>query len=421
MSEQDTEGSASSILWQQKTIGEIARIQGGEAKATNQLAEKAAKELAEKAADELAVTTNSYPYIQSGDLQDTRNIAITRRILKSDAAKFRRVKDECVLLAAARPETVGRCGILSEEAIINNVTQALIPDPAQVLIDFLFYYFCLPSTRKTLVSILLNKGRTQLRHEDTENLPISLPDLNTQRRIVRRLNTLIAEVHRNKSTLERIRPHIAQTKAANIDKIFTALEQDQSIDHLPLRDIVTLVEAKPSSKEDIEEGWRELDYIPLNGLGMGTLLSEEVKPLHESLPATFYKSTLPSSTILYALIDPSRKRVALLKNTGDITYNRHIAALRVTNSLCNPTFCMWALIAAPLERYAHGANLLQINRTDLLQYPLPLPSLDEQKRIVDNLDALDKTLSELLKKQTEQMQKTKELEQAIITQALQGA
>ncbi len=188
-----------------------------------------------------------------------------------------------------------------------------------------------------------------------------------------------------------------------------------------MEDIVTLVESKLSSKEDIEERWGELDYIPLSGLGMGTLLSEEVKPLRENLPANFYKATLPSSTILYALIDPSRKRVALLKDTGDIAYNRNIAALRVTNPRCNPAFCMWALIAAPLERYAHGVRFLQINRTNLLQYQLPLPSPDEQKRIVDNLDALDKTLSELLKKQTEQIQKIKELEQAIIAQALQGA
>src|SRR5260221_3940064 len=376
MNEQDTKRPTSSILRQQKIIGEIARIQGGEGKATTQLAEKAAKELAEKAADELAVTTNSYPYIQSGDLQDTRNITITRRILKSDAAKFRLVEEECVLLAAARPETVGRCGILSEVAIINNVTQALIPDPAQVLVDFLFYYFCLPSTRKTLVSILLNKGRPQLRHEDTEGLQISLPDLNTQRRIVRRLNTFIAEIHQSKSALEQVRPQIAQTKAASIDKIFTALERDQSIDHLPLEDIVTLVESKLSSKEDIEERWGELDYIPLSGLGMGTLLSEEVKPLRENLPANFYKATLPSSTILYALIDPSRKRVALLKDTGDIAYNRNIAALRVTNPRCNPAFCMWALIAAPLERYAHGVRFLQINRKNLFEYQFPFPSPD---------------------------------------------
>ncbi len=410
-----------SSAWKQKTIGDIARIIGGEAKATGALADKAAEELANKAADALAVATNSYPYIQSGDLQNTRNIVTTKRILKSDAAKMRRISDQSVLLAAARPETVGRCGILSEEAIINNVIQALIPDSEQVLIDFLFYYFRLPSTQKTLRDILSNHGQPQLRFSDTQALQISLPSLDVQRRITRHLNAVIAEIQKSKSTLNNIGPKIAQTKEVSIDKFFTALEQDQSIRRVSLRDIVTPVKASLSSKDEIAQ-YSNLPYFPLKSLEKGGLKDDEIKPLREikEPPAKFCIQESSPSTILYALTAPHLKRVALLKDTKHLAYSTNMIALKVTKPECDPAFCMWALIAAPFTQFISGNIIERVNQQKLLDYHLPLPSLSEQKRIADTLYDIDKTLSDLIKKQAEQRQKIEELEQNVIIQALRG-
>ncbi|GHO56077.1 restriction endonuclease subunit S [Ktedonobacter robiniae] len=425
MSDQRIE-TPEAVVWKKKTIGDIVYIQGGDAKATNALAEKAADELAQKATDDLAVSANSYPYIQSGDLQNTREIVITRRILKSDATNIRRVPVKCVLLAAARPDTVGRCGILSEEAIINNVTQALIPrNPQELLVDFLFYYFRLPSTQKTLRDILIHRGQTQLRRGDTEALEIFLPPLNVQRNITLRLNALTKEIQQNKSTLDQISPKITQTKGASIDKIFTTLEQDPVIERLPLRNVVTQIKHSVHSRDDQTHG--EYIYVPLQGLSAGTLVPKQIKPLREinSLPAKFYGSqSSPSSTILYSLINPELRRIALvndISNNGYITYNPNIIALTVTNPKCDPTFCMWALIAAPITQFISGMVIPRVNMTALLNYRLPLPPLAEQKRIVDTIDTLSKTFSELTKKQEEQRQKLDQLEQGIIVQALQGA
>ena len=67
---------------------------------------------------------------------------------------------------------------------------------------------------------------------------------------------------------------------------------------------------------------------------------------------------------------------------------RGLAAIRPDPDKADAGFVHWALIAArsALERKANGSTFAAINRKDLASLRIPLPPLDEQRRIVGLLD-----------------------------------
>ncbi len=67
---------------------------------------------------------------------------------------------------------------------------------------------------------------------------------------------------------------------------------------------------------------------------------------------------------------------------------RGLAAIRPNSNKTDARFIHWALIAArsTLERKGNGSTFAAINRNDLASLRIPLPPLDEQRRIVGLLD-----------------------------------
>lgn len=412
------------LEWESKKVGDVARITGGEAKATKALADKAEEESSKRATEALAIAENSYPYIQSGDLKNTKSISTTKRILKSDVKKMgmRITSKGQVLLAAARVGTAGKCGILLEDAIVNNAIQALEPHLEQITPNFLFYYFRLPSTQSYITNTLITYGRPQLRHEDTADLPIAIPPLEIQKRIVRRLDAVLAELRQSKNTLGDIKQRITQAQELSIDKFFNALAQDQSLPHDSLRDLISNTRRSFHTIEEIEI-YKDYPYVSLTDLGAGHILTEEIKLLQkvEKKPGKFYVLENTHPTILYALTAPHLKRIALLDNKYKrLIYSPNILSLTINSNRLDASFCMWSLIAAPFAHFISGTVIQKVNPDRLLDYHLPLPSLSDQRRIVEELNYIQRTLSEMDRKHTEHRQNVEELENSVIAQAFRG-
>ena len=362
-------------------ISDVANITGGEAKATKALADKAEQELAlaKRAADALAIAQDTYPYIQSGDLKNTKAIDTTKRILKSDADKeqMRITTKGAVLLATARVETAGRCGILSEDAIVNNAIRALMPRIDKIRLDFLFYYFRLLSTQDEIKHILTVTGRPQLRQEDIGQLDIPLPPPEIQDRIVRRLNAVLAEIRQSKLALEHIEQQISQVEDISIDKLFSAIARDQRIPQYALRDLVTIPKPQSHSIDEIEM-YGNYPYISPTELVTGGIRHSEVKLLREveKKPRQFNVLENASSTILYALTTPRLKRVALLNDVWErLVYSPNVLPLKVNSGSLDASFCMWALIAAPFTQFISGTVIQRVPQEKVQNYLLPLPPL----------------------------------------------
>lgn len=89
---------------------------------------------------------------------------------------------------------------------------------------------------------------------------------------------------------------------------------------------------------------------------------------------------------------------------------RGVAALRATDKLDKRFLWHWLTVSsAALAAKGRGATFLQVNRRDIAEMPLPLPPLEEQRRIAAILDKAD----ELRAKRRSALDKLESLTQSI--------
>jgi len=108
----------------------------------------------------------------------------------------------------------------------------------------------------------------------------------------------------------------------------------------------------------------------------------------------------------------------------DACINEHVYILRVDENLSISRFVFLFLISpvgqSQIKKTFHGAAQGGINSEFINQVEIPLPPLEEQKRIVAHLQALQEKIKSLKESQTHTETKLKELENSILDKAFKG-
>jgi type I restriction enzyme S subunit len=144
------------------------------------------------------------PWVKTGELQDGIITAteenITEEALGASAAK---VFPERTLLVAMYGATIGKVGILGTPAATNQACAALVAEGLTTdLIPFVFYY--LRSRRDDLRAAGQGGAQPNISQALLKAFPCRLPPLNEQRRIVAKLEALLARSRRAKEALDAI-------------------------------------------------------------------------------------------------------------------------------------------------------------------------------------------------------------------------
>ncbi|MBU8900840.1 restriction endonuclease subunit S [Corallococcus sp. M34] len=144
------------------------------------------------------------PWVKTGELQDgvikATEENITEEALGASAAK---VFPERTLLVAMYGATIGKVGILGTRAATNQACAALVAEGLTTdLIPFVFYY--LRSRRDDLRAAGQGGAQPNISQALLKEFPCRLPPLNEQRRIVAKLEALLARSLRAKEALDAI-------------------------------------------------------------------------------------------------------------------------------------------------------------------------------------------------------------------------
>ncbi|RKG97232.1 restriction endonuclease subunit S [Corallococcus carmarthensis] len=144
------------------------------------------------------------PWVKTGELQDgiitVTEENITEEGLGTSAAK---VFPERTLLVAMYGATIGKIGILGTPAATNQACAALVAEGLTTdLIPFVFYY--LRSCRDELRAAGQGGAQPNISQALLKAFPCRLPPHNEQRRIVAKLEALLARSRRAKEALDAI-------------------------------------------------------------------------------------------------------------------------------------------------------------------------------------------------------------------------
>lgn len=159
---------------------------------------------------------------------------------------------------------------------------------------------------------------------------------------------------------------------------------------------------------------QEGNIIALRGLNVkdGRLVLNDIKYIDNSDFSKLERSKLYKNDLLYTYVG-TVGQVGLVDQNNKYYLAPNVARIRINNSKVLPKFVMYFLQTPEfkvnqLDKLTGASSMKNITMTNIRKFKIPLPSIEEQKRIVNILDRFDKycnNISEGLPAEIEARQK----------------
>lgn len=159
---------------------------------------------------------------------------------------------------------------------------------------------------------------------------------------------------------------------------------------------------------------QEGNIIALRGLNVkdGRLVLNDIKYIDNSDFSKLERSKLYKNDLLYTYVG-TVGQVGLVDQNNKYYLAPNVARIRINNSKVLPKFVMYFLQTPEfkvnqLDKLTGASSMKNITMTNIRKFKIPLPSIEEQERIVNILDKFDKycnNISEGLPAEIEARQK----------------
>lgn len=267
-------------------------------------------------------------------------------------------------------------------------------------------------------------GRERLSPKELPNIEIPLPDIEEQKRIVARIESLIARIEEAR----RLRTEVVE-EAENLLELFLRriFLNNNQYDLVKLGD-KDYFELNPSKSElsglddDID-----VSFVPMTCVDpeLGKIKNFGIRKLFEVRKGyTYFKE----GDVLFAKITPCMENgnVAIAQNiTNGIGFGTtEFHVVRVLEKVL-PKWVYYLFRTKGFRDIAKGnmtgtAGQRRVPKSFLEQYEIPLPLLPEQRRIVAYLDSFQAKVDELKRLQAETEKELEELVPSILDKAFKG-
>lgn len=367
-------------------------------------------------------TQYDIPYYKVGSLKfcDEGNYLIdeTNTINKEIRTKLKAVKipvNSIIFAKIGEAIKLNRRCLNKIECCIDNNLMAFISE--KYFYKYIFYW------TKSLNFYELTNATTvpALRKTDLENIPIPLPPLNEQQRIVNIIESLFVKLDRAKELIENTLAQFEQNKMAILHKAFTGeltvkwrkennINEKNFFNKVKLKNVIKLISGRDVSVSLCNDKSIGIPYI----LGASNIKDNKF----------FIERWIENPVVV------SEKNDILLSVKGTIgklylqkeekiNISRQIMALRALNDL--NTHYLYYFLLRECERLKFEGNGLipGISRKDILDLNILLPTLEEQQEIVNILDKLLAKYNKI-KNLEQQLEKIELLKKAILAKAFRG-
>ncbi|MFJ1644242.1 restriction endonuclease subunit S [Streptomyces sp. NPDC088258] len=280
--------------------------------------------------------------------------------------------------------------------------------------------------------------RQSLKFSDIARLPVILPPAEEQRAIAdyldretARIDTLIKEQQRLIEMLRErrfaLRVRVALHGTAQTEEVESPLPWAKKLPAhwrvVPLTSVAELESGHTPSRS--REDWWQDCYIPwvsLHDVGMmrgAKYLHDTAQCISDAGIANSSARLLPARTVVLSR-DATVGRTAIMG--VPMATSQHFAAW-----VCGPDLdpeYLWVLFEDAMQpffdSFQNGSTIRTIGMGDLKSFRIPLPPLDEQRRIVDCLDEETSKIDMLIEEAARFIELSKERRSALITAAVTG-
>jgi len=349
------------------------------------------------------------PFVRVGDLSSAEGdtIRTTRDYLNNKASEELRLKrarsgvivfpkSGAAILTNARK-------ILGMDAFIVSHLAAVEVD--EQLVERLWAFRWLQTV--DMQAFIENPSYPSLRLTRIKRIPMPLPPLPEQRRIVARIEELVARIREARRLRAQAREDAERLWQSVLADTFPRPGSDlpSGWRWVRLGEVCDILDRlrKPVKKKDRIPG--DIPYCGANGIidyvdgftheGEYVLLAED---------GGFYGPGAPSAYVM----------------EGRFWANNHVHIIRGKNGLLLNQLLRSYLVATDLKPFLTGATRPKLTQRAMFSIPIPLPPLAEQRRIVAHLEAVQEKIGALKAAQAETDEHFKRLEQSILEKAFRG-
>ena len=267
-------------------------------------------------------------------------------------------------------------------------------------------------------------GKNRIRPEHFLEIEIPFPPLDEQRRIVARIEELAARIDEAQK-LRRQAAEEAEALLGSMTKHFFELDGAKHL--LTTLDKITTRITKGESPT--WQGFSYQDYgtlfIRSENVLWGKLDLSKQMHIPEAFHQKLLRSQLQKRDVLINLVGASIGRAcAIPDNIGDANINQAVAVISPNLNKLDCGYLMQFLISVPTQEIIHGGKVEtarpNISLGDLRKLVIPVPPLDEQRRIVAHLDELQAKVDALKEYQARTGQELDALLPSVLDRGFKG-
>ena len=276
----------------------------------------------------------------------------------------------------------------------------------QYLHRFLFYEYVSGSTEPMQTH---STGIRNLIFDDYKEIEVPIPSLQEQANIVSTLDEAFSTLEQAK---ENIQKNIENVNELYQSQLYTIIHSDSNFEKSTLGKSCEFFNGKAHEKAIDENG----KYIVVNS----RFISSEGRIAKRTAEQMF---PLYKDDIVLVMSDvPNGKALAkcfLIDEDDLYSLNQRICAIR--SDKFEKKYLMYQLNRHKhLLSFNNGENQTNLRKDDILNTPLIVPPMEEQKRILEKLDTLKEMTNQVITNYQKKLDNIEELKKSILQKAFSG-
>lgn len=327
------------------------------------------------------------PWIRSGEIdfnvitKADRNI--TTEGLKNSSAKLIRKGSVVMAMTGA---TVAKSAVVDFETTANQSVCAIETDKSKV--NYKYVYYCLSKDYFKIKSSAQG-ALTSLNLAMIKQIEIPIPSLSEQSRIVGILDTFTSSIENLKQQIAERRKQYEYYRDQLLD-----LEGKEGVEMKIIQDICKKIcsGGTPStSHKEYYDG--NIPWLRTQEVDWKEILDTEIKITEEAIANSSAK-LIPADCVIVAMYGATAAKVAI--NKIPLCTNQACCNLEIDDAIAlyKYVFHWFCKEYQNLKSMGEGSQN-NINGQKIKNYPIPIPSLSEQSRIVSILDTFEASISNL--------------------------
>ncbi|MEI7376010.1 restriction endonuclease subunit S [Dickeya chrysanthemi] len=329
----------------------------------------------------------------------------------------------------------------SKAAVINGFpnnygagsTEYYVLRPNNSVVDA-HWLFALVKTKEFLTIGAMNMsgsvGHKRVPKDFVLRYPLPLPPLIEQSIIIEKLDTLLAQVDSIKAHLEKIPLIIKQFRRAMLSSVINSkLSNTSIIKKVKISDITNIISGIAFKKNQYSESGSKL--LQIANISYGETCWNNTSYIPFNLADDYSRCDLETNDIVLALNRPitnNSLKVALI-NDADLpaTLYQRVARIRVPSKFIDiiyPKFLFIIMLSdefrKEVERNLQGSDQPYLNTSQLYNFEIQYPPLEEQAEIVRRVGQLFAYADGVEKQVQSALEQVNNLTQSILAKAFRG-